>query len=82
MHRDKAPLSTRPWPKELTGPCALLQFKPELPMVQIQERPGCLRKAGTNQVVPDVRALAGALAISEKQDRAILYVRTGCGREN
>ena len=27
MHRDKVPLSTYPWPKELAGPCALLQFK-------------------------------------------------------
>lgn len=61
MHRDKVPLSTRPWPKEFTGLSALLQFKPELPMVQIQEQPECLRKAGTNQVVPDVRALAVAL---------------------
>ena len=61
MHRDKVLLSTYPWPKELTGLCALLQFKPELPMVQIQERPERLGKAGTNQVVPDGRALAVAL---------------------
>jgi len=44
---------------ELAGPGALLQFEPELPMVQIQERPECLGTAGNvgNGVLTDTLVL-------------------------